>query len=121
MEGDGGAGRKGEGNGGNGRKGGNRGGRWAAEEKWGEGWAAGEESGGGKRGKGREEKFFEKSFPLLHGNVQQTGRERGESVRDLGKKGRMAMKDYLSAARRKRFCAGYLRTLDPERAAAGGG
>ena len=27
------------------------------------------------------------------------------------------MKDYLSAARRKRFCAGYLRTLDPERAA----
>lgn len=82
-------------------------------EKWGEGWAAGEESGG----KGRGENFFEKVFPLLHGNVQQMGRKRGESVRDLGKKGRMAMKDYLSAARRKRFCAGYLRTLDPERAA----
>ena len=60
---------------------------------------------------------MKKVFPLLHGDVQQMGRKRGESVRDLGKKGRMAMKDYLSAARRKRFCAGYLRTLDPERAA----
>lgn len=27
------------------------------------------------------------------------------------------MKDYLSTARRKQFCASYLRTLDPERAA----
>ena len=56
-----------------------------------------------------DKNFFEKIFRLLHRNVHQTANGRG------GVNGRCDMKERQEDGR---FCRAYLRTMDPERAAA---